>query len=330
MTLTNQATPEFSLEFAYAYGKPEVEAQLKATNADFKVVENLAIDFSGDGEHRYLWLEKDGENSHWVAKKIAEFAGIDVNSVGFSGMKDRNAITRQWFSVHLPKSDITDWSTFDCAGYRVLESHRHRQKLRRGQHQSNSFEILLRGEFPDADKNEIEQRLLSIQKSGAPNYFGEQRFGRQGSNLLAAENWLVHGKKIKNKREKGLVLSAARSYLFNQLLATRVKAGNWNQLITGDVELNGLATGALWGRGRLASQAEALAIEQALAAEWPEWTHQLEHQGLNQERRSLVLQPLALTWQWLPEGLMLQLQLAAGQFATTLLRELVCLVSKDH
>ncbi len=321
-------TPSFSLNFAYAHAFADnlQSGQIKTTNADFQVTENLQTAFTGEGEHTYLWIEKDGENTHWLAKQLAEFAGVKPEAIGFSGLKDRNAITWQWFSVHLPKNPAINWQAFNSPSWNILRVERHRQKLRRGDHQSNDFKIRIRFNNTTIDKTPIETLITTASEQGVPNYFGPQRFGRNGANLDLAQEWFVNGKKIKNRRERGLVLSAARSYLFNELLSQRVQKGVWRCPVEGDVLIDQLPSGPLWGRGRLATQAIALQYEQALNERFDQWCLQLEHQGLAQERRPLVLMPENFDWQWLDGDLQLQFTLATGQYATTLLREIIVLV----
>ena len=324
----NTANP-FSLEFAHATHKPRTVGVIKEENQDFCVTEHLQTEFTGDGEHIYLYIEKQGENTHWLAKQLAEFAGIKHDDVGFSGLKDRNAVTRQWFSVHLPKGSSLNWQAFNCSTWQVLQIEQHRQKLRRGEHQDNEFKILVRVALTTFERSTIDLKLEHIKQTGVPNYFGLQRFGRDGGNLIAAQGWFVEGKKIKNRREKGLVLSAARSYVFNQLLSQRVIDGNWKSIIAGDVAEHGVPTGPLWGRGRLASSDSALEYETAVANQFEDWCYQMEHQGLKQERRALVLKPSAFSWQWLEAGLELKFTLAPGQYATTVLRELFSITENN-
>lgn len=183
------------------------------------------------------------------ARQIARLAGVETRDVGYCGLKDRHALTRQWFSVYLPKGPEPDWSELNSDSVQVIEISRHRQKLRRGQHRANQFVLWLRD--VSGDRGAVEQRLKCAAGQGVPNYFGEQRFGIDAGNLQAAERMLVAGSKIKNRSKKSMVLSAARAWLFNQVLAARVEQGLWQQPLEGDVLIDGLPTGPLWGRGRL-------------------------------------------------------------------------------
>lgn len=313
----------YSLDFPHALGTPTATAVLRQTVQDFRVDENLGFEPSGSGEHVFLHIRKRGENTQWLAGQIACFAGVDKRDVGFGGLKDRWAETTQWFSVYLPKGPEPDWRELageTGADMDLLAVSRHQQKLRRGEHASNRFVIRLAEFQAGAD---LPQRLKTIAEQGVPNYFGEQRFGRDGNNLVLAAEWLEEGKRIKARNLRGMVMSAARSWLFNQLLAGRVKAGTWNQIIDGDaVNEAGQPTGSLWGRGRSTADGEAAALERTLLAPWESWTHGLEHCGLNQERRSLVLLPEAFEWRMDEDALVVSFTLPPGQFATAVLREI--------
>ena len=316
----------------------------RAEFEDFKVDEILGFDFSGEGEHLCLHIEKQGENTRWVAKLLAEYFEVDEMAIGYCGLKDRRAVTRQWFSVHLPNTP--DIRLPVQTEYQVLESYRHNKKLRRGMHQANSFVIRLRE--IQGDREALERRLQQILEQGVPNYFGEQRFGIDGGNLSEADSLLrtqYGADRIKDSGKKrgrgkrgsprgGIYLSAARSYLFNLVLAERVKQGNWSDPIEGDtvkgdiLERN-LVTGPLWGRGRSNVPEAVREFEQLVLSDWQDWTNALEFSGLQQERRSLVLNPEGLSWKWLPSDkdlaldLELSFTLSSGCFATSVLRELI-------
>ena len=317
--------PEFSLDFPYAYGQPDASAKFRVEPEDFQVYETLGFEPVGEGEHVYLQVWKRGENTAWVAEKIAELAQVQVMDVGYCGRKDRHAVTTQWFSVYMPKKELEpDWAALSSETIKVLLVSRHQHKLRRGDHETNRFIIRLRN-FVVVDKTVFEQKIASLLAQGVPNYFGEQRFGRNANNLPEAHAILVEGKRIRDKQKRGLILSAARSYLFNQVLAARVLANNWQQLINGESE--SFPSAPLWGRGRSAATDEALAVEVTAMDAWAEWRDGLEHVGLLQERRALVLKPDAASWRWLDNDLELSFSLGSGEFATTILRELALLDS---
>lgn len=317
--------PTFSLDFPYAYGQPDATAAFRVEPEDFQVDEILGFEPLGEGEHVYLHVWKRGENTAWVAERIAELAKVQVMDVGYCGRKDRHAVTTQWFSIYLPKKELEpDWVALNGDTIKILSVGRHQHKLRRGDHETNSFIIRLR-DFVVAEKTEFEQKIEKVLAHGAPNYYGEQRFGRNANNLPEAHAILVEGKRIRDKQKRGLMLSAARSYLFNQVLAARVLANNWRELINGEPE--SFPSAPLWGRGRSAATDEALALETAAMDTWAEWRDGLEHVGLSQERRALVLKPAAASWRWIDADLEISFTLGSGEFATTILRELAVLQS---
>lgn len=317
----------FSLDFPFAYGPLTASGEFRRLPEDFIVDEVLGYEPSGEGEHVYLHIRKIGENTAWVAQKMAAFAGVKEMDVGYCGRKDRHAITTQWFSVYLPKTSDHDWTLFNSDSINVLNISRHSHKLRRGEHECNRFVIRLR-DVVVADEKIFAEKLNRVLADGVPNYFGEQRFGRDGNNLPQANLLLVERKPIRDIQKRGLILSAARSYLFNQVLAARVIASNWRDILIGEPEP--CASGPLWGRGRSPASATTLEFEQTILAPWQEWCNGLEHQGLKQERRPLCLLPTAGSWRRIEQDLELCFTLGAGEFATAVLRELAVLRAPEN
>jgi len=331
---------------AYAWGRPPVSGQVRTFPEDFQVTELPLIEPDGEGEHVWLYIRKRNENTLWVAGQLAAFAGVHPRQVSFAGLKDRNAVTEQWFSVHMPGQDAPDWQAMNSDTLSVLRHARHSRKLRRGALKGNHFRITLRditGEQPD-----LEQRLGVIKGQGVPNYFGEQRFGRDGGNLRSAEALFRNPKMRLSRNKRSLTLSAARSLLFNRVLSQRVSLGIWNKALAGDaMQLDGshsffiaeavdpeLAartkcqdvhpTGPLYGQGETPVQGESRELEKAVLADYMSWCEGLEAAGLKQDRRALCLKPGNLVWQWAPSGeLVLEFSLPAGAYATSVLRELV-------
>ena len=121
-------------------------------------------------------------------------------------------------------------------------------------------------------------------------------------------------------------MSAARSHIFNVVLAERVRQANWNRALVGDREQ---PSGPLWGRGRSLVSQDTLALEEQALAQFGQWLAGLEHCGLSQERRSLVLLPQQMRWNLDGQDLMLQFSLAPGEFATAVLREVLRLDNRS-
>ncbi len=326
-----------------AWGAPPVRARLRQQPEDFEVEEILGFEPSGNGEHAFLWVEKAGVNTEWLARRLAAFAGVPPADVGFAGLKDRHALTRQWFSLQLAGREDPAWETLSTPGVRVLSSARHSRKLRRGTLRGNRFRIRLRELAGQVDA--LPERLASIAGQGVPNYFGEQRFGRERGNLELARA-LFAGRRLP-RTERGFALSAARAEIFNALLARRVLDGSWRLGLDGEVwMLDGshsifgpeplsaeLAqrvaagdvhpTGPLWGRGALRPDGAAERLERAVADQHAALAQGLEAVGLEQERRALRLPVGALQWQLESQNaLRLEFQLGAGSFATAVLHEI--------
>lgn len=318
---------QFSLDFPFAHGSPVGSAVFRSTPTDFVVDEHLGFEPEGQGEHAYLHVLKRGANTEWLAEQLARFAGVKVSDVGYSGLKDRHAETSQWFSVYLPGRDGPDWTSLTehiDADLQLLGVSRGQRKLRRGQHLFNRFCIRLR-EVETVDE-QLQLRLRAIKQQGVPNYFGEQRFGREGNNLALADDWLSGGRPIRARAQKNRAMSAARSYLFNLVVAARVRAGSWATPLPGDVLASEqVPTAPLWGRGRSASLEAAAEVERAALGDWAAWLDGLEHCGLSQERRSMVLLPANLQWSLHERTLELRFDLPPGQFATSVMREIFVL-----
>ncbi len=344
-----------------AYGEAVLTANFRVAPEDFFVEEMPAFAPAGQGEHLLLTIEKRGMNTAFAARRIAAWAGIPEMGIGYAGMKDRHAVTRQRISVHLPKRIAPDLATLQSDDLRVLESHWHNRKLPRGALAGNRFVLVLRE--VQGERSAIEARLANIRDHGLPNYFGEQRFGRgrsrhpasrdtsasmhvEGDNVEAARRMFA-GQRVNKREQRSIYLSAARSEVFNAVLAARIDAGNWNTGADGEVwmldgshsvfgpeplsaELQARAaaqdvhpTGPLWGIGELRSRESVRAIEDAAVEPYGDLRTGLEAAGMKQERRALRVRVGALAWQWPAENaLRLSFELAPGAYATGLLAEL--------
>ena len=328
---------------ARAFGEAVLQARFRVAPEDFFVEELPSFAPSGEGEHLLLTIEKRGLNTAFVAKRLAQWAGIAEMGVGYAGLKDRHAVTRQRFSVHLPKKVSPDVAALDGDDLKVLEQHWHQRKLPRGALAGNRFVLVLRelvGERPA-----IEDRLRAILASGVPNYFGEQRFGREAANIEAARRMFA-GERVK-REQRSILLSAARSALFNAVLAARVARGDWSSGAVGDVwMLDGThsvfgptdldetlrervqaqdvhPTGPMWGLGELRSSGDVRALEQETTNAFADLRVGLEAAGLKQERRALRMRVPGLEWRWLgDDALQLSFELAPGSYATEVLAEL--------
>lgn len=311
-------------QYNHVYGRPLGRANFRVDSKDFVVDEELGFEPSGEGEHHYLQIRKTDTNTQWLATQLASFAGVKAVDVSFSGLKDRYAVATQWFSVYLPKQPNLDWKAFfeqEPELIQLLNHTKHSKKLRRGTHRANRFELRLKA-FNPSSEAELNLRLENIKTSGVPNYFGEQRFGIECQNLDKAQAWFG-GNKPPHKKERTYVLSAARSYLFNLVLNERVQLNCWNTVLEGEASVDDGPAGPLWGRGRPLVADQAAKIEQAALEPVNAWLNGLEHCGLNQERRPLILMPENMHWLYSAQTceLALSFTLPSGAFATTVLRE---------
>jgi tRNA pseudouridine13 synthase len=328
-----------------AFGSPPLQGRMRAQTADFQVDEVLGFEPSGEGQHALLLIRKNGLNTDDISRRLVRLSGCRPVDVGFSGLKDRHAVTTQWFSVALGAGEPPDWTQLNSEAVQVLQVQRHHRKLRRGTAKGNRFHIRLtglRGARAVAD-----ERLEQLRQHGAPNYFGEQRFGRDYGNVAMAEQLFAGQLKRVRAHQKGLYLSAARAQIFNQYVAQRVAQNTWNQALPGDLlQLNGShawfaatridadierrivehdvhPSGPLWGAGALPSSGAVAAAEQSLGECFAAWCQGLAAFGLKQERRALRMDLQQLRWEWCDEALCVDFHLSSGCFATAALRELV-------
>ena len=269
---------------------------------------------------------------------------MPVRDVSYSGLKDRHAITRQWFSVRRPGRAGTDWDGFGAAGVRILEHRLHRRKLRRGTHTGNAFRIALRAEGLDALDAEIAGRVSDIGRFGVPNFFGAQRFGHDANNLDLGRAALA-GRRMSRHR-RGLGISALRAWIFNELLDARVCDGTWNRILAGELaNLDGSAsvfavdavtpeltercrefdihpTGALPGQGGPQPGAEVAALERAILTRHADLVDALTAARVEAARRPLRIAVRDLRAELEPGCLWLEFELGAGAYATSVLREI--------
>lgn len=333
------------------HGAPVLSALMRQQPEDFEVEEIDAFAASGSGEHLLLTVEKRGLDTVRVARRIAAWAEVPEAAVGYAGLKDRHAVARQRFSVHLPGREPPplDLLAFEDpatgGSLRVLGVERHARKLPRGALAGNRFRLTLRE--VTGERGSIEARLDAIALRGVPNRFGEQRFGRSGGNVARALEMFA-GRRVP-RAERSILLSAARAELFNRVLDRRVADGSWDRGLDGEVwALDGsrsvfgpepwsAALGArvegfdihptapLWGRGELRSTGACRALEAAVLAEGdgPALCRGLEAAGLAQERRATRVRPAGLEWVWPGEDLLvLRFSLPPGAYATAVLAEL--------
>jgi len=338
------AVRDAALAPPHAHGGPVATGVLRAAPEDFRVEEDLGFAPAGSGPHLLLRVRKTNANTQWVARELARLSGCSARDVGYAGLKDRRAIATQWFSV--PRQRVPpDWSAFTTPEFEVLEAHAHQRKLPRGALAANHFAV--RVGAPDGDGAALAALIAShldrVGRDGVPNYFGPQRFGRDGANLAR----VAEGAERVGRAERGFIISAARSALFNAVLGERVAGGCWNRLLEGDLaNLDGRGsvfavtrvdealaarverleihpTGALWGTGSPASRGPVLELESAVAERFRVESRLCERVGLRQERRSLRLTVRDLRCEVEAAAVVLRFSLTRGGFATAVLRELV-------
>jgi len=335
-------------ENAYLHGKPESTGILRSQISDFKVFEQLPFVPCGEGEHLFVHIRKTGANTIFVARELAKYFNVKEQLVSYAGLKDRFAVTEQWFGVHVPGKQEYNLDDLVIEGVEVLSFNRHNKKLRTGALTGNRFELILR------DVTAIKaltERWQNIVEQGVPNYFGEQRFGIDGGNIERALG-LFSGQKVKDKKKRGIYLSAARSHIFNGVINERINQQCFDQVAVGDVlmlagtqsvfhldEIDETIkqrfidkdvdiTAPMWGAGQLMTSEGPLTLEQDVAQKNDEFCQGLPRFGLKQERRRIRLNISDTDIELMPgqessNAVKISFFLPAGCYATTVLRELL-------
>ncbi|WP_165312272.1 tRNA pseudouridine(13) synthase TruD [Vibrio ziniensis] len=330
---------------AYLCGKPTAKGKIKAKPEDFKVIENLGYEFAGSGEHLMISIRKTGENTSFVANELAKACGVKSKDVSWAGLKDRHAVTEQWLSVHLPTAGFPNLALFQSQhpSIEILAMTRHNKKLRPGDLAGNYFEVTL-SEVTDVD--EVVKRLEVVAKQGVPNYFGNQRFGKDGNNLEEARRWGRENVRTRNQNQRSLYLSTARSWVFNRIVSSRIEQNCFYRFVEGDIalvndeqilvnaeqveEFNALLnqdkaqiSAALAGDNALPTQAEAQKIEQQHIDAEVDLMKLIRGNRMRHDRRAISLKAQDLTWQIEGDSITLKFALDAGSFATSIVRELI-------
>ena len=337
----------------FAWGGPLGPATVAAAPEDFQVDERLGFAAEGAGPHLLVCIRKRGLTTLRAIQILADHWQVDRRGMGYAGRKDRVAVTTQWLSVPWRVNVATPvgGTVFadETASLEVLGVDRHRRKLPVGALTGNQFTLTLRD--VDASPRAMARRVVTLARHGVPNYFGGQRFGHDDQNLTRARDWLAGTTRPHSRNDRGMLISAARSAMFNAVLARRVEGGDWCWPQTGDaLSLDGRGslfaaeadeaafnrrraaglrihpTGPLPGAdNRRQSLSDGLAEREAeLLADWADWIESLAQHRVVADRRALRLSVHGLAaWRLDPSTWRLRFRLTRGAYATVVLRELV-------
>jgi len=325
-----------------------VSGRYKVEPEDFRVEEIPAYEPSGQGDHVYLLIEKRGISTIELLRQLGSLLGVDERAFGVAGLKDARSVSRQWIS--LEHADPRRCEQLAGEAFEVLRASRHKNKLRLGHLRGNRFTLTLRGTAP-GDVDKVGANLADLSRRGVPNYFGEQRFGKRGSNLqkgldVLRGNARAHARRMP-RRVFGLVLSAVQSEVFNRVVAARIET--CDRLLPGDVAFlhgNGALfavedpareqvraeafelspSGPMPGPQMLLPGGEPLAIEQSALASLEITVASFEGLpfGLARgERRPLRVPLTDAAVREVEAGLQVSFGLPRGAYATSVLRELL-------
>jgi tRNA pseudouridine13 synthase len=265
-------------------------AVFRSSPEDFVVEEIPAYTASGKGEHLFITFRKTGLTTESAVRALAHALEVDPHRAGYAGMKDRHAVTTQTASFQVPiaRDFAPSLAAAKIPGVEIIAAERHENKLKPGHLVGNRFRIVLRG-LSDEDGAVVKARLDEVRRTGVPNAFGPQRFGRDGDNPARFLAWLRSGgggrgrSGPRDKREQRLLFSALQSLLFNRVLERRERDGTWSAVLPGDLAKKH-DTGGLFlvpAEGPEREDAEARAIAGGISAtgpmfgvkmRWPEGT----------------------------------------------------------
>lgn len=323
---------------------PGFPGRIREHLEDFEVEEVPAYPPAGDGDHLFVWLEKRDLTTPEAVKRLARALDVDPRAAGWAGLKDRGAVTRQWVSLEGATADAAARVRVD--GLRVLDARPHRHKLRTGHLRANRFRLVLRGVPPDAG-DRADAVLEVLRRDGMPNYFGPQRFGRDGETARRARAWLVDGGRPPRDRfARKLLSSALQSELFNATVADRLDRGLLTQPLRGDVlrkeDSGGLficasvaedaprlaaweisPTAPMWGKKARPAEEEAAAFEREVLGDLDlEALYARLGRAAPGTRRAVRVRPEVHGSAVDGDALTLDFTLPPGSYATVLVREL--------
>lgn len=303
------------MKLNYLYSPPQAVGRLKAEYADFIVREELGYELAGEGEFVAVKIRKTNASTLFVGEKLAKFVGISEREMSYAGLKDR-----------------------------------HNRKIRVGSLAGNHFELLLRDV---AESEELIYRLQQLQAVGFPNYFTEQRFGRDGHNLTQALRWANGEISVKDRKKRSFYLSAARSEVFNLVVSQRINDCLTQKILENDyVQLAGsnsffcvksdeiaetqarlaqqdlLLTAPLIGERSL--ELECNPAEKAIIEQHAQLVALMQKERMAAARRAMLCKQQNLEWQFEQEGLRLKFFLDSGSYATALVRELILLTEESE
>ncbi len=324
---------------------PGIPGRARSVPEDFRVEEIPAYPPDGEGTHLFVRFEKRGVTTPRAVEFMARALGVDPRAAGYAGMKDRDAVTVQWASFE--RATIEAANALELEGIRVLEAAFHRGKLRTGHLHGNRFILRIR-DTPSERFADVERVVERLCREGVPNYYGEQRFGRDGDNAEKARAWLIDGGRAPRAPfERKLLASALQSEFFNQCVADRVSCNALGRVTHGEVvqktessasfvvedvaEVQSRCddwalspTGPMFGPEMRWPMHDARAAEEALLTRAGLTVESLERFGRfgRGTRRVVRVRPADLELSKEDDGFSLRFSLPAGSYATVVLREI--------
>ena len=324
---------------------------IKEHPEDFGVEEIPLYEPEDDGQHVYVRLTRTGMTTREVVDELADLFGVSPRSIGYAGLKDKEARATQTFSL-----DSADFERPKPSDEEVAEqveatldvevefARRHRNKLRRGHSIGNRFRIVLRG---DAGEDAVERARAiaeALVDRGVANFYGAQRFGDDGDNAERGREIIEGGDFDGPHWKRNLLCNAYQSELFNRWLTARIEEGMFDRLLEGDVakktDTGGLFeveelereqprfdrreitfTGPIYGDDLWWAVSEAGELEERILEESGVTVDDLGDAGLSGSRRRGRIHLESIEVEPHEEGVELRFALPKGAYATVVLRE---------
>lgn len=331
----------------HPYGEPRQTGVIKSQVDDFRVIENLGFEPCGEGEHLFLHIEKSNLTTQDLIEQIAREFSVKPRDIGYSGLKDKLAVTQQWLSVHLP-GQMNSVEIASSSHYKLLQHGWHNKKIRSGSHRSNSFEVTVRNVAELS--SQTQQQIDDVKAFGMANYFGEQRFGARQDNVERAIHTFTNERRTRklSRTKRSLYISALRSFLFNQILSRRLEQNYWHQPLPGDIYmLSGShsifsneiddsildrfqqqdisSAASLYGAGSSMLSEMALALEDDVLHQYPQIVECLDAQKVKLQMRTtrVAVQAFSVIHDSDTQSLKVNATLPSGCFFTTLLKHFI-------
>ncbi|MFP3951152.1 MAG: tRNA pseudouridine(13) synthase TruD [Candidatus Bathyarchaeia archaeon] len=344
---------EFDINLPYITPDiPGIGGRIKARPECFIVEEIPSYKPLGRGKHLYISITKELMTTRELQERLARLFNRHPSHIGLSGLKDKHARTTQTFSLHMGLNG----PEFMDEAIKIIEERLpvkvnwaglHPSKLRRGHLEGNRFEIIITE--IDGDRSEAVERSKDVADRlltrGVPNFYGTQRTGNNGDNIVKGFQIISGERRIGDKWLRRFLISSYLSHLCNQYLKRRIELGLFDRLLRGDLTMKHDTGGVFWvkeldkeqkryeekeisftapiyGSKMRWARRKSSELEEKILDESGITLRQLDELKVRGTRRLGRLIPEVKVQQH-PKGVKLSFDLPKGAYATVVLREFI-------